>query len=246
MRFFAMLFVTFGAAAALLGQEPGPQPGAQADPNAWTSKTIKLKYLDPEQLRSLFSNRSYIMEANRELKALKVNGPETFVKEVEDTAVRLDVAPRPPADIQITVYLLATAGQPLPAELKGIDSGLAGLNSSEALRLADTQVLRLREGQTGEVSLTDTKAAPGPALTRVRVQSAIASGEPKLNRISLDGVRCWVTKPPTPPETAPVLPRPDGDFIANIDLVPNQAAVLAQGGTEKPLVLAVRALVVNQ
>jgi len=93
-------------------------------------------------------------------------------------------------------------------------------------------VLRLREGQSGEVSLTDTKAVAGPSLNRVRIQAAVTSVDPKANKISLDGVRCWVSKPPVPPETTGPPSRPDGDFIANIDLVPNQAAVLAAGGTE--------------
>src|SRR5579884_658590 len=112
MRFFAMLLCTFGLVPGLFSQQTGQQADQPADPNAWTSKTIELKYLDPEQLRSLFSSRSYIMEANRELKALKVNGPQSFIKEVEDTAAKLDTAPRLPADVQVTVYLLAATGQP--------------------------------------------------------------------------------------------------------------------------------------
>ncbi|HLH01148.1 MAG TPA: hypothetical protein VKX25_00130 [Bryobacteraceae bacterium] len=235
----AALFILLPAVQA---QQQAP-PTGQQDSNAWVTKTIELKYLDPEQLRSLFSNQSYVMEANRELKVLKISGPQSFVKQVEDAGTQLDVAPAAPADIQVTVYLLATTGKPLPDELKSIDPGLSGLTNSQQLKLADSQVLRLREGQTGEVALTDTKAAPGPALTRVRVQSAIASTDSKPARISLDGVRCWIVKPPASGDATPPAPHADADFIANIDVVPNQTAVLAEAGTEKPIVLAVRATV---
>ncbi len=223
----AALFILLPAVQA---QQQAP-PTGQQDSNAWVTKTIELKYLDPEQLRSLFSNQSYVMEANRELKVLKISGPQSFVKQVEDAGTQLDVAPAAPADIQVTVYLLATTGKPLPDELKSIDPGLSGLTNSQQLKLADSQVLRLREGQTG------------PALTRVRVQSAIASTDSKPARISLDGVRCWIVKPPASGDATPPAPHADADFIANIDVVPNQTAVLAEAGTEKPIVLAVRATV---
>lgn len=229
----------------------GPALAAQqSDPAAWGTKTIELKYLDPEQLRNLYSGQSYVMQANRELKLLKINGPQSFLQEVEDAGKRLDVPPPAPANIQVTVYLLATAAQapsapPLPADLKTIDASLSGLTSAQTLRLADSQVLRLREGQAGELHLTDTKAAGGPALTQIRVQSAVAGNDPKANRISLDGVRCWVTKPAAQANTPAPAPGGESDFAANIDLVANQPAVLAEAGTEKPLVLAVRATLVR-
>ncbi len=248
MRFHPKLLLLL-ICPAIYAQQSAP-PGQPTDPSAWSTKTIELKYIDPEQLRSLYAGQSYVMEANRELKVLKVNGPQSFLQEVEDAGKRLDVPPPAPANIQVTVYLLATAAQApsaaeLPADLKTIDASLKGLASSQSLRLADSQVLRLREGQPGELRLTDSKAAGGPALTRIRVQAAVAGTDPKANRISLDGVRCWVTKPAGQPNTPAPMPAGDGDFVANIDLVPNQPAVLAEAGTEKPLVLAVRATVIR-
>ena len=114
--------------AALFGQQnQAALNGGQAA--GWGSKTIELKYLDPEQLRSVFAGRSYIMEANRELKLLTVNGPPEFVKQVEEIGRRLDVPPRLPADIQVSIYLLSTmpssSAQALPPELASIAKELA-------------------------------------------------------------------------------------------------------------------------
>ena len=236
MRPFTILFLV----CALLPRLHAQQQVAPADSNAWTTKTIQLKYMDPEQLRSLFSHQSYVMEPNREVKVLKVNGPQSFIKEVEDVATQLDTAPPVATDLQVTVYLLATTGKPLPDQLKGIDSSLTGLTNSQTLRLADSQVLRLRQGQVGEVGLTDTKAAAGPALTRVRVQSATYWKDAATTLISLDGVRCWISKPSTT-DSAAAATHVDADFTANIDVTPDKPAVLAEAGTEKPMVLVVRA-----
>lgn len=105
MRPFTILFLV----CALLPRLHAQQQVAPADSNAWTTKTIQLKYMDPEQLRSLFSHQSYVMEPNRELKVLKVHGPQSFIKEVEDVATQLDTAPPVATDLQVTVYLLATS-----------------------------------------------------------------------------------------------------------------------------------------
>lgn len=233
------------AARMLAGQESAPAaPDAQA--SAWGTKTIELKYLDPEQLRDVFSGQSYVMRANRELRLLTVSGPAAFLQQVEETGKRLDVPPPATADVEITVYLLATAAQApaaraLPPELAAVGKSLEGGAKTPALRLVDTQVVRVREGQAGEIGFGDPSAT-SPMLTRIRIQSAMRSVDPKQNVISLNGVRCWFNRP-TPPGPTPAPGKSEGDVTANLDVVPQQAAVVASTGIEKPLAIVLRATI---
>jgi len=121
----------------LSAQEPS-KPAQAASPDAWGTKTIQVKYVDPEQLRRIFSGQSYVMEADRDLKVLTVHGPSAFLKEVEETVKRFDIAPPVPANIQITVYLLAVAEQAsssgtLPAELAAVAKELKTAGGSQPL-----------------------------------------------------------------------------------------------------------------
>ncbi len=146
---------------ALYGQDnSGVSPNASS--SSWGTKTIQLKYLDPDELRQVFSGRSYVMEVNRNLKLLTVSGPTEFLTEVEQAGKRLDLAPTPPANIEVTVYLLATTGQTssaqsLPAEMQGIDRSLGSTASS--LHLVDSETLRVREGKTADVSFADSASS---------------------------------------------------------------------------------------
>ena len=92
--------VLFAVIPALAAAQDG------ASGTDWGSKTIELKYLDPEQLRDVFAGRSFVMQTNRDLKTLTVSGPAQFLQDVDQTAKRLDVAPAATPDIEVTVYLL--------------------------------------------------------------------------------------------------------------------------------------------
>ena len=63
----------------------GQDGSAAARNGTWTTKAIELKYLDPEDLRRVFSSQSYVMQVNRDLKLLIVTGPQNFVKEVRES-----------------------------------------------------------------------------------------------------------------------------------------------------------------
>jgi hypothetical protein len=205
----------------------------------WGTKTIQLKYLDPVDLREVFSGQSYVMQVNRELKLLTVSGPPEFLNEVEQTGKRLDVAPAEPANIEITVYLLATTGQTpasqeLPAELQAIAKALDS-GAGSPLHLVDSETLRVREGKAGEVSFGD--AAPsGVGLASIGIQAASVTPGAKGDLVSLSGLHCKINKPASQGSSG-------GEVTANIDLVQNQAALVARAGAEKPLVVIARASV---
>jgi hypothetical protein len=232
----------------LSAQEPS-KPVPTASPDAWGTKSIQVKYVDPEQLRRIFSGQSYVMEADRDLKVLTVHGPSAFLKEVEEAVKRFDIAPPVPANIQITVYLLAVAEQAsssgtLPAELAAVAKELKAAAGSQALRLADCQMVRVRAGQPAEAMGSTASSPTAATLSRIQLDSASVNPDPKGDVISLDGLRVWLNVPPTP-ETPHVESKSNGDVAANIDLVQNQAVVVAKTGIDKPLVVIVRASVIR-
>jgi hypothetical protein len=213
----------------------------------WGTKTFQVKYVDPEQLRDLFAGRSFVMEANRELGLLTAHGPPAFLKEVEDTVRRFDVPPPPPANIQVTVYLLtvaapAPAAGALPPELAAIAKELTK-GGPQVLRLTDAQMMRVRAGDPGE-ALGLATAPDAATLSRIRLQSASLTPGPKGEMISLNGLRVWLNVP-SPAETNGAPAKTDADISANIDVGQNQAVMIAKAGVGKPVVVVVRASVVH-
>jgi hypothetical protein len=226
---------------ALFGQSNSGTTQSSS-PDGWSTKTIQLKYIDPGDLRDVFSGRSYVMQVNRELKVLTVSGPPEFLKEVEETGKRLDVAPAGPGNIEITVYLLATTGpaaatQTLPAELQTITKTLDSAAAS-SLHLVDSETLRVREGKAGEVSFGEA-ASPGASLASISIQGVSITPGAKGDLVSLNGLRCKINKAGGQAGQA----SSGGEVTANIDLVQNQAALVARAGAEKPLVVIARATV---
>ena len=244
------LMLAFGlvSCAALYGQDPKPTtppPAAPPSDGVWTTKTFDVKYIDPEEVRKVFASQSYVMEANRELKVLTAHGTPAFLKEVEDTIKRLDVPPPAPGDTEITVYLLAGAalaptGKALPAELSALAKELPA-------KLADMQMFRVRVGQSGETTSAPPEVATGVTLTRMRVDSTALNPGPKGDIVSVNGLKVWINIPAdsNAPASAPKTPKNDPDVTADIDVVPNEAVVVAKVGVDKPLAVVVRVGVVK-
>jgi hypothetical protein len=233
---------------AIYGQDPKPAaPPASPPPSdgAWTTKTFDVKYIDPEEVRKVFSSQSYVMEANRELKVLTAHGSPAFLKEVEDTIKRLDIPPPVPGDTEITVYLLAGAvqaptGKALPPELSALAKELPA-------KLADMQMFRVRVGQSGETTSAAPEPATGVTLTRMRVDSTAVNPGAKGDIVSVNGLKVWINIPADPAATAsaPKTPKTDPDVTADIDVAPGQAVVVAKVGVDKPLAVVVRIGVVK-
>jgi len=241
-------------ACLLYAQDPkAPTPAAAPSQNSaplsnnepWTTKTFDLRYIDPEQVRNVFSGQSHVMEANRDLKLLTARGSATFLKEVEDTIKRLDVAPPTPPNTEITVYLLASppqspVGTALPAELKALAKELPA-------KMADMQMFRVRTGQSGETSSAEPAAAPSVSLSRIRVDSTSVNPGPKGDVVSLNGLRIWLNIPPTDPTaTIPTKTvKTEPDVMADLDVIPNEAVVVAKIGVDKPIAVVVRVAVIH-
>jgi hypothetical protein len=253
------ILLTMVLASLLYGQDPPKtdpakadttKPDAPAKPASATgiaenqTKSFDVKFVDPEQFRALFSSRSFVMEANRDLKVLTVHGPPAFLKEVEDAIKRFDVPPLPPANVQIVVYLLTTAeqapaGVALPTELAAMSKEFG----SKPPKLADIQVLRVREGQTGQVVGPATKP-DAASLSRVWLQTALVTPGLKGEMVSLYGLRIWMSVPAEPGATNTQL-KADPDVAADVDIPPNQAVMVSKVGVDKPVMVVVRATVIR-
>ncbi len=217
---------------------------APEKPEAWSTKTFDLKYVDPEQIREIFSGQSHVMEADRDLKLLTARGSAAFLKEVEEIIKRLDVPQPTPLNTQITVYLLAAAAQApsgvaLPAELKALEKELPA-------KVADIRMLRVRTGQSAETLGAEAAAAPAVSLARIRVDSSAVNPSGKGDVVSLNGLKIWINAPPTDPAALTTKnPKTEPDVAADLDLIPNEAAVVAKIGVDKPLAVVVRVVVVR-
>jgi hypothetical protein len=242
------LILLFALLPVLHGQDPvKPATKPAATEQEYTTKSFELKYTDPDQIRQMFADRSFVMEVNRSLKVLTVHGPASFLKEVEDAVKRFDVAPPPPVNFQITIYLLtvaaqAPAGVALPTELAAVSKELTAAGS-QPLKLADSHMLRLREVQTVEAT-SAPGATPSALMSRVKLQSAALTPGPKGDLVSLNGLKIWIDMPPpatgdkTPPKTDP-------DVAVDLDVEQNQAIIASKSGLDKPVVVVVRAAVIK-
>jgi hypothetical protein len=229
------------------------QDGAKKDPTKppppvmggeWVTRSFDVKYVDPEAIQAFFSGRSFVMQANRELHVLTVNGPPGFVKEVEDAVKRFDIPGPPPSDIQITVYLLVTAAQAptgtaLPKELADVAKEFG----TQTPRLADSQILRVREGDSGQV-LGEDRAPTSAILSRIYIQSSAVGPGKKGDLVSLYGLKVWLDIPPTPGTTNPQL-KADPDVSADVDIDTSQAVMVSKAGVDKPVAVVVRATVIQ-
>jgi hypothetical protein len=252
MKNALVLFLALGLVHAWAQDAAKPvqetaKPARGAAAGDWGTKTFDVKYADPEQLREMFADRSFVMEANRDLKVLIAHGPAAFLKEVEDTVKRFDVPPPPPANLEITVYLVTPAAQApsgiaLPPQLAAI-----GKEFGED-KLADSQMLRVREGLGGETTGV-ANTANSARLLRVRLQSASLLAGPKTQSISLNGLQVWLDVPAATGaatiDTSHSQLNTAPDVTADVDVDENKAAVVAKVGGEKPIGIAVRTIVVH-
>lgn len=149
-------------------------------------RMFPLKYADAEQLRKLFAAFSYSITTNRDFNVLMVNAPVGFQSQVEAVVKEFDVAPAPPKNLELTVYLLTGADAPgpapLPKALQEMEKQLVAASSYRAFKLTDSQVIRVRPGQAGE-------ATGAQELSQIRFRAGWINSDEKGAIISLDGLR---------------------------------------------------------
>lgn len=188
---FLFLSMTWGFAADAPPQAspgppaPGPAP-VSTPPPPRIIRMFPLKYADAEQLRKLFAAFSYPITTNRDFNVLVVNAPPSFQTQVEAVVKEFDVAPAPPRNIELSLYLLtgadAAGPTPLPKDLQETERQLVAASAYKAFKLADSQVIRIRAGQAGE-------ATGGQALSQIRFRAGWISSDDKGRILSFDNLR---------------------------------------------------------
>ena len=186
------LLLAVAVTAILHAQESGGGPAA---------RIIQLKHTNAERIAELLGvftapGSGVSVRIDRDLQRIIVHGSPERVAMIEEFTRKLDVAPPPPKNIEVTVYMLAAQQQPeagsIPDELAGVVKQLRGVFGLQGFRVLETMVMRGREGRGGEASglMNPPKGDDSqPSLYTFRYQRASISGEDKARTIRLDGVR---------------------------------------------------------
>jgi hypothetical protein len=201
---------------------PVPTAPSTPPPPKPTMRMFPLKYADADQLRKLFSAFSYPMSTNRDFNVLLVTSPPGFQAEVEAAIKQFDIAPTPPKNVELTIYLLNGADSPgstpLPKELQEVEKQLVEASSFKAFKLADSQVIRIRPGQPGE-------ATGAQALSQIRFRAGWINTDKKGKVISFDGLHVQLK---------------NTSISTDIDLRENQWAIIGTASPDGILVAMAR------
>jgi hypothetical protein len=202
-------------------QEPKPQePQAQA--------VIMLRYADPEEIRRLLAPFAVSATANRELKAIAVNGSRAAVAAYEEAVKRLDVPSPPQKNIELTAYILEAGRQPgagrsVPPGLEGVVKQLEAVFQFQSMRVLDTAVLRGRVGQQVAASgFASFGAELGPALYQINLWPW---ADEKSQTVRVNQLRLRMQIPKTDKQAT---------LEANVDVKEGQHVVVGKTGLDGP------------
>jgi hypothetical protein len=182
------ILVLFAAVSCLLGEE--------------TTRVFQLKYIDPGPLSIVLSPYGRV-NSNSSLKALSLTVRDnTTLSEAEQIIKRFDVPPPPVPNIDVTIYLMSAIGTPsasaLPPELEPVVKQLKNTFSYKGYQLLDTEVIRVRAGQGGEVSGVVNGApsvGPNKTISQAKFRSASVSTDEKGRAIRIDGLKVGLRIP---------------------------------------------------
>lgn len=166
-RISLLLLVAFVVASLLVRAQEAKEEekqGAPAETKGVVTKIFPIKHRDVDTLARLISAFRAEIKSSRELRVIAVTGRPEIVEAVAESIQRLDVAPPPPKNVELTFYIVIAmpkADQPtsIPPELEAVTKQLKGVFSYQAFRVLDTMILRCRDGQGAQAS----GAGPPPA-----------------------------------------------------------------------------------
>jgi hypothetical protein len=166
------------------------------------TRVFQFKYADARALQRVLSPYGRV-EADPMLKALTITVRDNNVlSEVEQVVKRFDVPPPPVPNIDVTIYLMSALGTPssgaVPAELEPVVKQLKNTFSYKGYQLIDTEVMRVRAGQGGDVSgvVDGAPSVDGnKTISRVGFRSASVSTDEKGRAIRIDGLKIGLRIP---------------------------------------------------
>ncbi len=154
------------------------------------TKVIEVKNVRSDELRRI--TQAFVpggrggVDATPDGKYLIVNGPPESIAAVEAAARQFDV---PPRDIELMFHIISASAQPnsekLPSDLDPVLKQLHAAFVYQGYKLLETTIMRVREGNGGEVSGQILGRAPGDAtIYQIRCQSTrISTGTPNVIRL---------------------------------------------------------------
>jgi hypothetical protein len=196
-------------------EKPKPEPKKDAAAEVRNPREVQrifeLRHADPRELQNLLAVFPVRMFFNQHFKTVSVSGSPEVLAAVEETIKRFDHPPRtppppPPAkNVELTVHLLLGQEQgpaeTIPAALQPVVAQLTGLFPYKSYRLAETMVVRSRDGAEGHVSgvLRGTGEGSPQAPYRFSYKRAIVGHVEKERQIRLDNLELVVDVPSAEP-----------------------------------------------
>jgi type II/III secretion system protein len=171
------------------------------------SRVYQLKYAEPQGLIKLLqpflaAQTGGRAEFDQRLKAISISVHKDAFPEIEQIIKRFDVPPPPVLNVEVTIYLMSALGTPsssaVPPELEGVVKQLKSTFSYKGYQFIDTEVMRVRAGQGGEVSGVVNGApsvGPNKTLSQVKFRSASVSTDEKGRAIRIDGLKVGLRIP---------------------------------------------------
>jgi hypothetical protein len=164
------------------------------------TRVFQLKYAEPGSLMKLLAPftppPSGRIEVDQRLKAMSITTRKESFPEVEDVIKRFDVPPPPVPNIDVTIYLMSALGQPaggaVPPELESVVKQLKSMFSYKGYQLIDTEVIRVRAGQGGEVSgvvMEGPSVGGNRTISKVAFLTASISNDEKGRTIRIDNLK---------------------------------------------------------
>lgn len=197
MTIAKVLMIAVFTALLAHGQQSAKQEAKAPDEQAnWSMKVFQVKYADVNQLADLFRTFGARVEAKQGLNALAVRAPDSVLAAIEESLKRLDIAPRPQKNIDLTAYLLIASAQEsaaskTPAEIDPVIKQLRTVFNYRGFRLLDTVMMRQREGTGGTVNGTvasPTSATQQPVPYRFHVNSLRIGSDDTAGMVHINGL----------------------------------------------------------
>ncbi len=199
--FVAVATLVFLGAGVIQAQTDKP---VQQKPVNIITRSIVLMYADPYQINSTLSPitkaNGITVSVDQRNKTLILAGNLEQINEIESLIRRMDTAPVPEKDIEITVYLL-TAGdttgssQEIPLQLEPVLKQLRSTFTYKSYRLLDTIFIRNRTGADGKTngSLPPPDAEMQAGSYSLSYNRSYMTRDDKVDVVHLSGLELMVS-----------------------------------------------------
>ncbi len=240
--FVAVAALVFLGVTMIQAQTEKP---VQQKPANIITRSIVLMYADPYQISSTLSpitNANGItVSVDQRNKSLILAGNVDQINEIESLIRRMDTAPVPEKDIEITVYLLTagdTAGssQEIPPQLEPVLKQLRATFTYKSYRLLDTIFMRNRTGAIGKTdgSLPPSDAEMPAGSYSLSYNRSYMTRDDKVDVVHLSGLQLMVSGP-----ISGRTPGGGGSISTDVDLRAGQMVVVGKTSIGKSALIAV-------